>query len=152
MGFRKKLVALLNRSPRGGTSERTEPALPPRPESYLGQRPPTTALSTLQRRKPDGKHAGDELNSIRLEFFDLCPTDDAMWEIPSASGRRFPVPSEDESNTDQTASHKDKPNWRLDLEATAGVAIDLLKESSDAFGPLKSVAGGLSAILKHYEV
>ena len=31
-------------------------------------------------------------------------------------------------------------------------AIDLMKESSDAFPPLKSVAGDLSAILNHCEV
>ena len=36
--------------------------------------------------------------------------------------------------------------------ATTKLAINLVKESSDVFPPLKSVVGGLSAILDHCEV
>ena len=32
------------------------------------------------------------------------------------------------------------------------VVINVVKESSDVFPPLKSVASGLAAILKHYDV
>ena len=32
------------------------------------------------------------------------------------------------------------------------VVIDVVKESSDVFPPLKSVASGLAAVLKHYDV
>jgi len=32
------------------------------------------------------------------------------------------------------------------------VVIDVVKESSDVFLPLKSVASGLAALLKHYDV
>ena len=53
---------------------------------------------------------------------------------------------------DPTAAYENKPNWKSTLHASAGLVIDVLKESSDAFTPLKSVAGGLSAILKHYDV
>ena len=34
----------------------------------------------------------------------------------------------------------------------AKIALDIAKESADAFGPLKSVLGGIAAILKHCEV
>ena len=45
-----------------------------------------------------------------------------------------------------------KPDWKSTLHASAGLVIDMVKESSDAFAPLKAVAGGLSAVLKHYDV
>ena len=38
------------------------------------------------------------------------------------------------------------------IYASANVVIDVAKESSDVFPPLKSVVGGLSAVLKHYDV
>ena len=53
---------------------------------------------------------------------------------------------------DPTAAYENKLGWKSTLYASAGLAVDVLKESSDVFTPLKSVAGGLSAILKHYDV
>jgi len=47
---------------------------------------------------------------------------------------------------------KSKSDWKATTYATTKLAIDLVKESSDVFPPLKSVAGGLSAILNHCEV
>ena len=48
------------------------------------------------------------------------------------------------------------PGSRSDLKSTAyattKLAVDFVKESSDVFPPLKSVAGGLSAILDHCDV
>ena len=38
------------------------------------------------------------------------------------------------------------------MYASTKVVIDVVKESSDVFPLLKSVAGGLSAVLKHYDV
>ena len=53
---------------------------------------------------------------------------------------------------DPTAAYENESDWKSTLQASAGLAIDIVKESSDAFPPLKSVAGGLSAVLKHCEV
>ena len=50
---------------------------------------------------------------------------------------------------DPTAAYENKQNWKSALHASAGLIIDVLKELSDAFTPLKFVVGGLSAILKH---
>ena len=52
---------------------------------------------------------------------------------------------------DSAVVHENKRDQQSPLLAPTGVLIDLVKESSDAFGPLKSVVGGLSAILKYYE-
>ena len=43
-------------------------------------------------------------------------------------------------------------NWGSTAYATTKLAINLVKESADVFPPLKSVAGGLSAILDHCDV
>lgn len=53
---------------------------------------------------------------------------------------------------DPTAAYEHKPDLKSTVHAAANLAIDLLKESSDAFGPLKSVVGGLSTILKYCDV
>lgn len=80
--------------------------------------------------------------------------------IPSVSSHHLSVSAADESKpvklssytVDPTAAYENKPDWKSTLHATAGLVIDVLKESSDACTPLKSVAGGLSAVLKHYDV
>ena len=56
------------------------------------------------------------------------------------------------SYTIDPAAAYEKPNEQSTLQASAGLVIDVLKESSDVCTPLKSVAGGLSAILKYYDV
>ena len=53
---------------------------------------------------------------------------------------------------DPTAAYENKPNWKSTAYASAGLAIDVLKETSDACIPLKSVVGCLSAVLKYYDV
>ena len=124
MGFRKFLSTWLN-------DEDTD--APPRSKSQLGFRLSRSAPPTLQRRKS---------------------------QTTPVSGHPSPAPNVDEGKPaklssyaiDPTAAYENKLNWKSTLYASAGLAVDVLKESSDAFTPLKSVAGGLSAILKHYDV
>jgi len=53
---------------------------------------------------------------------------------------------------DPNAASVNKSDWKPTAYATTRLAINLVKESADAFPPLKAVAGGLSAILGHCEV
>ena len=53
---------------------------------------------------------------------------------------------------DPTAAYERRPSWKSTAYASTKLAINMVKESSDAFPPLKSVAGGLSAILQHCDV
>ena len=53
---------------------------------------------------------------------------------------------------DPTAAYENKPDRSSTLHTSIGFAIDVLRESSDVFTPLKSMAGGLSAILKYHDV
>ena len=53
----------------------------------------------------------------------------------------------DEGAVNQTGS-----SWMSAAYSSTKVVIDVVKESSDVFPPLKSVASGLAALLKHYDV
>ena len=63
-------------------------------------------------------------------------------DLTEASGR----------DIDPSAAPESESDWKSTAYAATKVAIDLVKESSDAFPPLKSVMGGLSAILNHCDV
>ena len=45
-----------------------------------------------------------------------------------------------------------KVNWKSIAIAAAKSLLNGVKEDGDAFGPLKTVAGGLCFILENYEV
>ena len=72
----------------------------------------------------------------------------------------LPAPGNDQSDlqrpsddtTDSRTVSVSKSNWKSTAYSTTKLAVDPVKESSDACPPLKSVAGGLSAILDHCEV
>ena len=74
--------------------------------------------------------------------------------------RVLPVPGKDESSPPEPSGHttdigtapESKSDWKSTAYATTKLAINLVKESSDGFPPLKSVAAGLSAVLDHCEV
>ena len=91
---------------------------------------------------------------------DLGVTGGTMSEIPSVPSHPFLVPNVNESEpvdlsspiVDPTASSQNKSNLKSTVHASAGLFIDVLKESSDVCTPLKSVAGGLCAVLKYYDV
>ena len=63
---------------------------------------------------------------------------------------RSSKPSQQTANPN--AINQNKPDWKSTSYATTKLAINMVKESSDAFPPLKSLAGGLSAILNHCDV
>ena len=53
---------------------------------------------------------------------------------------------------DQGAANQNKSSWISTAYSSTKVVIDVVKESSDVFPPLKSAASGLAALLKHYDV
>ena len=50
------------------------------------------------------------------------------------------------------AADEKKLNWKSTVTATAKLLLRGVRDSADAFGPLKSVAGGLCFILENCEV
>ena len=149
MGFRKFLSAWLN----DGDAD-----APPRSKSQPGSRSSQSTPPTLQRRKSDGKWSRSSTKFHPCLQFGLGATGGATSQAAPVSSHHPPPPDADENKpvklssytVDPTAAYK--PDWKSTLLATAGLVIDVLKDSSDACIPLKSVAGGLSAILKHYDV
>lgn len=45
-----------------------------------------------------------------------------------------------------------KSDWKSTAYSSAKVVIDVVKESSEVFPPLKAAASGLAAVLKHCDV
>ena len=58
----------------------------------------------------------------------------------------------DTENENAGASAVNKPNWGSTASSSAKLVLRGVRDSADAFGPLKSVAGGLCFILENYEV
>ena len=50
------------------------------------------------------------------------------------------------------ASVVNRPNWGSTASSSAKLVLRAVRDSADAFGPLKSVAGSLCFILDNYEV
>ena len=75
----------------------------------------------------------------------------------TVSNKNLPVPGGSLQKTpdhtvDQKAAPESGSDWKSTAYATTKLAIDLVKETSDAFPPLKAVAAGLSVILNHCDV
>ena len=152
MGIRKKLMALLRNSSRQTKRTSITPHL--RFSSHnLNPDRPSQPPQPRKRRNTTVSSAHGTFNCNLVLQSDLGATGSTTSEIPS-------VPNVDESEpvklsshiVDPTTAYENKPNWKSTVHALAGLVIDVLKESSDACTPLKSVAGGLSTILKYYDV
>ena len=50
------------------------------------------------------------------------------------------------------AVNEDGSDWKATVSASAKLLLRGVRDSADALGPLKSVAGGLCFILENYEV
>ena len=58
----------------------------------------------------------------------------------------------DEDAEPSAATNENKSNWKSTAFATAKLLLRGVRDAADAFGPLKSVAGGLCFILENCEV
>ena len=62
------------------------------------------------------------------------------------------VPATFHHDESGVAVNEKKSNWKSTASATAKLLLRGVRDSADAFGPLKSVAGGLCFILENCEV
>ena len=81
---------------------------------------------------------------------DSPSTSDPSALVPSEGKREHPGSSGD--STSPGAIDKKKPNLKSLASSTAKQVLRGIKESADAFPPLKSVAGFLCFVLDNYEV
>ena len=72
--------------------------------------------------------------------------------MSTAPSRVQAVPHPDGSVERRAATDKNKSNRESTAVATAKLLLRGVRDSADAFGPLKAVAGSLCFILDNYEV
>jgi len=72
--------------------------------------------------------------------------------VPAVSNH-IPVPlRSDESTVPSAVADEGKLDWKSTVSSTAKLLLHGVSNSADAFGPLKSVAGGLCFVLDNCEV
>jgi len=105
----------------------------------------------IREGMPTVRTAG-ELNSIRSSL-SLCRDLSRFRPCLSVPVINESKPVELSSyGVDPSAAYEDEKDWKSTIYASTKLVIDVVKESSDVFTPLKSVAGFLSAVLKHCDV
>ena len=60
--------------------------------------------------------------------------------------------TENENVGGSGAADENRPDWKSTASSSAKLVLRAVRDSADAFGPLKSVAGGLCFILENCEV
>ena len=60
--------------------------------------------------------------------------------------------TENENVGASSAADENRPGWKSTTSSSAKLVLRAVRDSADAFGPLKSVAGGLCFILENCEV
>ena len=80
------------------------------------------------------------MNTIILVAASDCPSDNNLGVPPN------------ESVKPSATGDEEKSNWKSTASATAKLILRGVRDSADAFGPLKAVAGGLCFVLDNCEV
>ena len=90
------------------------------------------------------------MNAVISVTFPDCSTDNVGTSTVSD---HVPTTLHDgKSGEPKAAVDETTSNWKSTASATAKLLLRGVRDTADAFGPLKSVAGGLCFILENYEV
>ena len=73
-------------------------------------------------------------------------------DVPDIPDRAPEDVRPDKSTEPSAVTNENKSNWKSTASASAKLVLRGVRDSADAFGPLKSVAGGLCFILENCEV
>ena len=115
---------------------------------------------SLSKLKKDIKHrfSGSKRKADKTRAVERGERDDSSGSLPQpephvvvGSGRER---ERNETNADDESAAVDenRPGWKSTASASAKLLLRGVRDTADAFGPLKSVAGGLCFILENYEV
>ena len=105
--------------------------------------PPVTSIAPKQ--EPDGTWTPSPRLLCLITVLDNTVT-------PAVPDRVQPDPRSDENVEPSDAANEKKSSWKSTALSTAKLLLRGVRDSADAFGPLKSVAGGLCFILENCEV
>ena len=103
---------------------------------------------TGKKRKADKTQAGG--HGVGVESSGSIPPQSAMSGDREREGDERN--SDDESVGPSAAADESESGWKTTATASAKLVLRGVSSSSDAFGPLKSIAGGLCFILENCEV
>ena len=138
-----------------GPSE-TDLAVPRSTESTPDLRIGASTLSTSGPPTPrDHQSSGTRTNLSQKTGLTNSLHDTAN---PVVSERTQSVPGEckhlesSDPVPDQSVATENGSSWKSTAYSSAKMVINVVKESSDVFPPLKAAVGGLAAILKHCDV
>ena len=106
---------------------------------------PPFVTSIPRKREPDGMRTDSSPQVLYL----IIPLGDA--DIPSVHGHTSQGVRPDK-NAKPASTNGEKSSWKSVAFASAKLLLRGVRDSADAFGPLKSVAGGLYFILENCEV
>ena len=106
---------------------------------------PLSVTSIAPKQEPDSTWA---LSPQLLCL--ITPLDNP--ETPAVPDRVERDPRPNENAEPRVAADEKKSSWKSTAIATAKLLLRGVRDSADAFGPLKSVAGGLCFILENCEV
>ena len=111
----------------------------------IGQAYPSPPIPSIAHSgKPDGTRTWlSQLLPL------IVPSDDV--DTPTVPDR-VPEIRSNESVEQSATADNNKSDWKSTTSATAKLLLRGVRDSADAFGPLKSVAGGLCFILDNCEV
>ena len=106
---------------------------------------PPSVTPISPRQDPDGTWTFSPRQLFLIILLDNADT-------PAVPGRAQGDPRPDENSEPSAAANEKKSSWKSTALATAKLLLRGVRDSADAFGPLKSVAGGLCFILENCEV
>ncbi|KAF9649417.1 WD40 repeat-like protein [Thelephora ganbajun] len=115
------------------------------------------------RLEPDGGEVG--IRGGRVRPTDPLPHPEPHVRVVVDSGKVDPHSGESENNSvnpdhaqvlrldknEQNATRDNKSDWKSTVSSTTKLLLCAVRDPSDVFPPLKSVAGGLCSILENYE-
>ena len=126
----------------------------PNVESAVGGRPDLAETKPLSPSPSTPIRQGGKPEStwtLLFRLLNLIVLSDNT-EISAVPDQVPEVASPNESAEPGPATSEEKSNWMSTAVSTAKLLLRGVRDAADAFGPLKSVAGGLCFILDNYEV
>jgi hypothetical protein len=98
--------------------------------------------------------AGENPTVCRRDYFSLLPLIVPSGNVNTSTvpDRGPEVPPSNECAEPSAAADEKESGWKSTASATAKLLLRGVRDSADAFGPLKSVASGLCFVLDNCEV
>ena len=117
-----------------------------RPSQEIKRAPsPLPVAPTSPEQEPDSRWTFPPQQPCLISLLDNADT-------PAVPDRVQGDPRPDENAEPSAISNEKKSSWKSTAFATAKLLLRGVRDSADAFGPLKSVAGGVCFILENCEV